>query len=538
MARSRWRCTPVLVSPGLLEFRLLGPFEVRRDGVVLDLGGPRRAAFLAALAMSPGRVVTADRLVNDIWGEQPPRTAGHGLQVLASETRKLLPPGTVSHRPSGYVLDVPPDAVDVYVFEHLLSGGGGGGARGDHTRAVGLLADALALWRGEMLADLAGLDFAESAARRAGELRTVAQELQLEARLAQGDAAGVVPVLRDLARSEPLREKLHALLMQALAADGRRAEALTVYAEIRRRLDEELGIAPGAELRDIHRSVVSDPADDEPQPAPPGAVRSGSVMAIGYDTETLAAVVSTAAPAAAASGRELLVACVIPRDGHEVPDLDRASADARGAAGAGVRSAAFTIRDPAADIGAFADEHDADLVVLPAESLTPGPFPPALADLLRRITADVALVAGSPQPASTGVAALFGGGEHDWAAIELAALIARAGGTSLRLIGAATADRDASRLVAGASLAVQHVVGIVVEQVLASPGAPAILQAAAARTLVLGVSDRWRSQGLGDVRLALADAPPGAVIVRRGARPGLLAPAEARTRFTWSIAAS
>jgi DNA-binding SARP family transcriptional activator len=527
----------VLVSAPLLEFLLLGPFEVRRDGVALDLGGPRRAALLALLALSPGRPVGVDRLVNDIWGEDPPRTAAHRLQVLASEARKLLPTGAIVHRPAGYVLEVLPDSVDVFEFERELSDGRAALARGQHARAATVLSDALARWRGAALADLAGLDFAEAAARRLEELRTAARELELEARLAGGQASQVIPLLFDLVRDQPLHERRSALLMRALAADGRRAEALAVYAEIRRRLDDELGIQPGPELLDTHRTLVR---SETATPRTADPARPGAVIAVGRDADSLAAAVAGGEPVAAASGRELIVICLVHRDASERPDLHTASALARQAAtasGVRARSAAFVTHDLAHDVGAFAEEHDASVVILGAgDIVAPARFSSATAALLDQVTAHVAFAFGDTRRPGAGVAALFGGSEHDWAALELAALIARATQTPLRLVGAVTDGGDASRLLARASLAVQYVVDIEVEQALVHPTATELLSAAGERRLLLGVSDRWRSEGLGALRMSLATAAPGGLIVRRGTRPGLLAPADAGTRFSWSIA--
>jgi hypothetical protein len=135
----------------------------------------------------------------------------------------------------------------------------------------------------------------------------------------------------------------------------------------------------------------------------------------------------------------------------------------------------------------------------------------------------------------------FGAAEHDWAALELGAWVARATGSPLRLIGAASDEgdggRDASRLLADASLIVQHTAGVFAEPLLATPGREGIYALAVGTgLLVVGLSERWRQEGLGRIRSELASAPPAAtVFVRRGPRPGGLAPVDARTRFTWSM---
>jgi hypothetical protein len=203
-------------------------------------------------------------------------------------------------------------------------------------------------------------------------------------------------------------------------------------------------------------------------------------------------------------------------------------------AGLPARAAAFVSRNPAADIARVAAEQDVDLVLVdgPAELLDD----PALAELLALAPCDVAVLVGAAIRRGP-VLVPFVGADHDWAAIELAAWAAGALEVPLVLVGPRESDRDASRLLASASLAVQLTLGVMAEPMLVEPGTNALVAAAEdAAVVVVGLTERWRQHGLGEVRRALAvDARPPVVLVKRGLRPGGLAPRESRTRFTWSI---
>jgi nucleotide-binding universal stress UspA family protein len=205
--------------------------------------------------------------------------------------------------------------------------------------------------------------------------------------------------------------------------------------------------------------------------------------------------------------------------------------------------AAYTTSRPGAEAALLATQHDADLLLVTAslESLEPGELGDALTAILDQAPCDVGVLAGRGLPAAGPIVTPFGGVDHDWAAIELAAWLAASVGTTLRLLGteADSGRRDASRLLARASLLVQQVVGIVTEPVLVRRGAQGILETAAdARLLVLGLSDRWRAEGIGETRRAVAAAAVApTLLVRRGLRPSGIAPAETMTRFTWTLAA-
>jgi DNA-binding SARP family transcriptional activator len=526
-------------EPSMVEFRVLGPFDVVSDGVPIDLGGARRRALLALLVLSAGKVIGSERLVDELWGERPPATAGHVLHVYVSALRKLLPADVIVSRPPGYVLEVAPEAIDLQRFERLVAVGRKALQAGDPQAAASAFDDGLALWRGPVLEDFAADEFVQAEARRLDELRLAARELRAEAGIGLGGGPEVIAELEALSREHPYRERGHALLMRALAADGRQAEALAAYQAVRARLDDELGIEPGEELRAAHLAVLRQ--EVTPVAAPAVVASRGVVLAVAGDPQRLAAVAAVADAAALGSDRELIVACVLPR-GETPPDVAgaaRVAADVRRTVRSEARSAAFASRDEAHDIAALAAENEADLVLLDIGQLESGRarLPQSVRSCLEAVTADVALLAGDPPLPGTLIAAPFGGGTHDWAATELAALIARGGGGSLRLIGVTTADDDASRLVARAALAVQRAVGLDAEPALAEAGVESLVAAAGGSGgLVIGVSDRWRSEGLGETRRALVASAGSALVVRRGVRPGLLAPPDARTRFGWSAA--
>jgi hypothetical protein len=161
-----------------------------------------------------------------------------------------------------------------------------------------------------------------------------------------------------------------------------------------------------------------------------------------------------------------------------------------------------------------------------------------LLNALAGVTADVALLIGDPPAPRPPYAVLFGGSEHDWAAAELAALLTRATGAGLRIIGTFTGEDDASRVIARVGLAVQRAVGVPVEPVLVEPTTTGLVTALAGTTPIIGLSERWQSQGLGSLRHQLAQTMPGTLVSRRGLRPGLLAPPTFSTRFAWSVAST
>ncbi|MFC6087189.1 BTAD domain-containing putative transcriptional regulator [Sphaerisporangium aureirubrum] len=238
-----------------MRVELLGPFEVRnRDGAVVEVPGIRLRALLAALALEPGRIVTRARLVDWIWGQQPPSDEVNALQALVSRLRRVLPDGVIEADSGGYRLAVAPDAVDVYRFERLV-----GQARAAEPAArADLLRSALALWRGTAMADIAlrGSDLFDAAVARLDELYVATLGDRVDADIRLGRGSELVSELTELVATYPLREGFVAALMRALAEAGRGTEALTVYQRTRERLAEELGADPSAALSALHTALL------------------------------------------------------------------------------------------------------------------------------------------------------------------------------------------------------------------------------------------------------------------------------------------
>ncbi|HSD80514.1 MAG TPA: alpha/beta fold hydrolase, partial [Solirubrobacteraceae bacterium] len=258
-----------------MEFRLLGPLEARTGGAVVALGGRRQRALLARLLLDANRTVAVDRLVDDLWGEDVPDSAVKMVQIYVSRLRKALPGDVLRTRAPGYVIEVPPDALDLERFRRLAGEGRAALAAGDAATASERLRAALALWRGPALAEF-GEPFARAEAGHLDELRLACLEERIDADLALGLGPGLVGELEALIARHPLRERLRAQHLVALYRAGRQAEALDAYQEHRRSLDEELGIEPSARLKELQRLILrQDPALDAPA-AGDGAAAAGA----------------------------------------------------------------------------------------------------------------------------------------------------------------------------------------------------------------------------------------------------------------------
>ena len=238
----------------MVEFGILGPIEVVVAGEPVTLGGPRQRAVLARLLLDAGRVVAAERLIEDVWDGQPPATAGKTLQKYVSELRRILPADMLRTAGGGYVLELQADQIDSRRFERLV-------ATGDY-------AGGLALWRGDLLADLADLSFVAPERARLEELRLFAIESRIEAQLGSGHHAATIGPLTELVDEHPMRERLTSLLMLALYRSGRQVEALRVFERHRQFLTDEIGVEPAGELRQLEAAILRhDPAlDGEPPP--------------------------------------------------------------------------------------------------------------------------------------------------------------------------------------------------------------------------------------------------------------------------------
>ncbi len=247
-----------------MDFRLLGPLEAVGSGGSPPLGGPKQRALLAVLLLNANEVVSTDRLIDDVWGEDAPPTAAASVQNSISKLRKALGPGVVQTRSPGYVIQVEDESIDVRRFERHLREAQRLPAA---ARAAGLR-QALALWRGPALSEFAFEPFAQAEIARLEELRLVAIEDRIEAELELGLHDELVGELEALAVRHPSRERLRELQLLALYRAGRQTEALRVYQDARVTLIEELGIEPGERLRALERMILAhDPALDLPAAA-------------------------------------------------------------------------------------------------------------------------------------------------------------------------------------------------------------------------------------------------------------------------------
>ncbi|MYS23008.1 DNA-binding transcriptional activator of the SARP family, partial [Streptomyces sp. DvalAA-14] len=261
-------------------FGILGTTRVvGAGGVAVALGGPRRRALLALLALEAGRTVTVERLVDGLYGPRTPAGVANAVQSQVSRLRQVLPVAIEGH-PAGYRLAARPQDVDAHRFEQLGAAGREALAAGDPGRAAALLREALELWRGPALADVGDAPFAAAQVVRLEELRVAAVEDRVAADLALGRHRQLVAELRELVAAHPLRERLRGQLMRALHGSGRQGEALEVYDAARRELAETLGADPGPELAAVHLAVLRGephlalPRGDRESPGPPES-RSG-----------------------------------------------------------------------------------------------------------------------------------------------------------------------------------------------------------------------------------------------------------------------
>lgn len=249
------------------EFRLLGPLEVWRGGAQVAVRGPKLRSLLAMLLLHAGEAVSTDRLIDALWGEQPPAAAANALHARVASLRRALgvdAQTVLQTRSPGYVLSVEEDAIDIACFERLVASAHAIGAE-NQAAAARLLREALVLWRGPALAEFVFEPFAHAEAARLEELRLAALEDRLDADLALGRDKELVPELEALLAEHRLRERFAAQLMLALYRADRQADASRVYHATRAALVDELGLEPGALLRELHQRVL----DHDPSLAQP-----------------------------------------------------------------------------------------------------------------------------------------------------------------------------------------------------------------------------------------------------------------------------
>src|SRR5690348_11874902 len=254
------------------QFRILGPLEVSRSGCAVPLGGPRQRAVLALLVLEANRVVSMDRLAEEVWGGRPPEGWATTLQTYVFHLRRALEPDrargaagdVLVTRDRGYLLRVNREHLDAARFQDGFTAGRAALEAGRYAEAAETLRRALGRWRGPVLADLADYAFTRPEAARLEELRLAALEARIDADLALGRHDALTAELEQLAAEHPLRERLHGQLMVALYRCDRQAEALAAYRRARDLLADELGIDPGESLERLHSAVL--PHDRPPGP--------------------------------------------------------------------------------------------------------------------------------------------------------------------------------------------------------------------------------------------------------------------------------
>jgi DNA-binding SARP family transcriptional activator len=243
---------------GETQYGLLGPLAVHRDGIAVPIAPGQQRVLLAALLLRAGRPVSVDELRLVLWGDAELASVRLSLQNCVMRLRRSLGAGAaVVTEPRGYRIDVGPGELDVARFEAALSSGRAAARAGSWAEAARVLAGGLALWRGEPLSGISSEVLAARERPRLAELRLQALEARIEADLHAGRHADVIVEVRQLAAAEPVRERLHALLMTALSLDGQQAGALGAYQAARRALVEELGVEPGPELQRLHQQLLA-----------------------------------------------------------------------------------------------------------------------------------------------------------------------------------------------------------------------------------------------------------------------------------------
>jgi len=507
-----------------MEFKILGPFEVLDVGGFVSIAGAKERSLLALLLLHGGRVVSTDRLIDSLWGDEPPGTARKSLQVRVAGLRKALGQDRIVTSPSGYRVSLErPDDLDLERFERLAAVGDAESLR-----------EALSLWRGPALVDFAREPWAVAPTARLEEVRLAVLEKRIDADLMLGRHAELVGELEELVVAHPLRERFRAQLVLSLYRSGRQAEALEAYRSSRRTLIDELGIEPGHPLQELERAILRQDRSLDLEPPPPPA---RSILVIPVDELNLNALVALAGQLAVDPQREVIL--MRPVDtGAELAGASERLLQSRERLldqGIAARVAAFTSSDPGRDAARFAAEQDVDLLLTDGSSRLLEEEH-VLADLFAVAPCDVgALFGGETGPGP--VLVPFTGAEHDWSAVEVGAWLARTRRVRLVLAGPSGEERDASQLLARASLAVQRALGVAAEPLLVEPEADDLLRATEQAALVVaGLTDRWRSEGVGPVRSMLAERSRAPVLlVRRGLRPGGLAPPDSYTRFTWSV---
>jgi YVTN family beta-propeller protein len=321
-----------------MDYRLLGPLEVRENGRPVPLGGPKQRAVLALLVLNANRVVSRDALIDRLWESDPPPTAATALHGYVSGLRKALGPELIATRSPGYLLMAEPEQIDLGRFEALRASARD---RSEPQAAARELRSALELWRGEALEDIRLEPAVQAEAARLDDLRLAVVEDRIDADLAAGEDPGeLVAELERLVASQPLRERFWGQLMLALYRSGRQADALDAYRRARHHLISQLGIEPGQSVRDLHQRILEqDPGLD----APRRAARVGSrrrwpliaASAAGLIAVTAAILVAILGSDETSAVSPNSMAIVDPEDGELVGAIELDSRPGPVAAGAG-----------------------------------------------------------------------------------------------------------------------------------------------------------------------------------------------------------
>lgn len=308
-----------------MEFRVLGPLEVSADGRPLPLGGPKQRAILALLVLSANEIVARERLIDDVWGDEPPAEVDATIRVYVARLRKLLAAGdgdapTLEAYRNGYVLRIAPETVDLKRFEDLLASGAEALAAGRAAQASAELKEALGLWRGPALVDLSGETWVRREAARLEDRRLRALEERIDADLALGLHAEVVAELESLVAANPARERFVEQLMLALYRCGRQQAALQAYTDVRRRLREEFGLEPSRALRELERRIlvqdvtldaaaaaIAEPASVRPRRRRRALVAAAATVAVAAGAVAAAALRDRAASPVALEGNSVVV---------------------------------------------------------------------------------------------------------------------------------------------------------------------------------------------------------------------------------------
>jgi DNA-binding SARP family transcriptional activator len=286
-----------------MRFRILGPLEVWSESGWIGVSAAKWRSLLACLLLHPGQLVSTDALIVELWGDNPPARANNLVSIYVHRLRRLIGDSegkVLVYRAPGYLLRVGPGDLDLQEFESLVADGRRALAAGEPERAAAALTEAQGLWRGRLLADVPPSDNVSTEADRADELRIAAAELRVQAELACGRSAVVIPELRRLVAENPIREGLWLLLMRALDGAGRHAEALDTYAQARQVISDELGVDPGAELQRLYSELLAaDATSSAPLKSPGRADVAARTQLAGDELSD-----TTAVPASAPAGQD------------------------------------------------------------------------------------------------------------------------------------------------------------------------------------------------------------------------------------------